>query len=44
MMVSVNMGFLYMAVLIFVGVLCMERSREFRECSLSASAVNCCFG
>ena len=44
MMMCLNVGFLYMAVLIFVGFLCMEKSRKFRVWSLSSSAVNCSFG
>jgi len=44
MVMCVDVGFLYMAVLMFVGVLCMEKSRKFRVWSLSFSAVNCNFG
>jgi hypothetical protein len=43
MMVSVNVGFLNMAVLMFVGVLCMDMSRKFKIWSFSDSAVNCSF-
>ena len=44
MMVSANVGFLYMAVLMFVGFLCMAMSRYFRVWSFSVSAVNRSFG
>ena len=44
MVVSVNMGFPYVAVSMFVVILCTEISRKFRVWSLSASAVNCSFG
>jgi hypothetical protein len=44
MIMSVKVGFLYMAVLKFVGVLCMVMSRECKARSVSISAVKCIFG
>jgi len=44
MMVSVNVGFLNMTVLMFVGVLCVDMSKKFKVWSFSVSAVNSSFG
>ena len=44
MMVSVNVGFLKMAFLKAVGVLCMDRSRKFSVQLSSVSAVNLSLG
>ena len=44
MMVSVNVGFLKMAVLKPVGFLCMDRSRKFSVQLSSVSAVNLSLG
>jgi len=44
MMVSVNVGFLNVAVLMFVGVLCKDMSKKFKVRSFSVSAVNSSFG
>jgi len=44
MMVSVNVGFLNMAVFMFVGVLCMDMSRKFKVWFFSVSAINCSLG
>ena len=43
-MVSVKVGFLYMAILKLVGVLHMAMSRQFKAWSCSVSAVNCKLG
>jgi len=42
--VSVNVGFLYMDVFQLVGVLWMERSKQFIVLFVSISAVNCKWG
>ena len=41
MTVSINVGFLNMVVLMFVGVLRMDMSRKFKMWSFSVSAVYC---
>jgi hypothetical protein len=44
MIVSVNVGFLYMAMLVLNAVFSMEMSRYFIELFCSVSAVKCKFG
>jgi hypothetical protein len=43
-MLSVNVGFLNMAVLMFVSVLCMDMSRKFKMWYFSVSSVNLVLG